>query len=157
MEEATTIFTNTDPTSSVITLGSSSTVNQNTVTHLMYAFAPKQGYSKFGSYVGNSSTDGTFVYLGFKPRWLMIKSTQAGMYWDIIDSARSTSNVMDDYLTANTSDPQGTSATKKVDFLSNGFKLRSNNNINFSDHTFIYMAFAENPFTTSTGIPTTAR
>jgi hypothetical protein len=90
----------------------------------------------------------------------MIKSTQASMSWDIIDSARSTSNVMDDYFTANTSDPQGTSGTKNIDFLSNGFKCRDDNNINFSDHTYIYMAFAENPFVTSTSansIPTTAR
>ncbi len=122
-----------------------------------YCFAPIQGYSKFGKYVGNSNDNGTFVYLGFKPRWLMIKSTQAGMSWDIIDTARSTSNVMDDYLTANTTDPEGTSSTKNIDFLSNGFKCRDDNNINFSDHTYIYMAFAENPFVTSTGIPTTAR
>ena len=79
------------------------------------------------------------------------------MSWDIIDTARSTSNVMDDYLTANTSDPQGTSSTKNIDFLSNGFKCRDDNNINFSDHTYIYMAFAEHPFVTSTGTPTTAR
>jgi hypothetical protein len=90
----------------------------------------------------------------------MIKSTQASMSWDIIDSARSTSNVMDDYFTANTADPQGSSSTKNIDFLSNGFKCRDDNNINFSDHTYIYMAFAENPFVTSTSansIPTTAR
>jgi hypothetical protein len=148
-------------TSSIFTLrnGSGSVIQTNTSgeDYVAYCFAEKQGYSKFGSYKGNSSTDGTFVYLGFKPRWLMIKSTQAGMYWDIIDSTISTSNVMDDYLTANTSDPQGTSVTKNVDFLSNGFKWRYGNNTNFSDHTYIYMAFAENPFVTSTGIPTTAR
>ena len=122
-----------------------------------WCFAEKQGYSKFGKYVGNSNDSGTFVYLGFKPRWLMIKSTQASMNWDIIDTARSTSNVMDDYLTANTSEPEGTSSTKNIDFLSNGFKCRDDNNINFSDHTYFYMAFAENPFVTSTGVPTTAR
>ena len=144
------------PTSTDIYLGNE-LVNVASSTYLMYAFAEKQGYSKFGKYVGNSNDNGTFVYLGFKPRWLMIKSTQAGMSWDIIDTARSTSNVMDDYLTANTTDPQGTSSTKNIDFLSNGFKCRDDNNINFSDHTYIYMAFAENPFTTSTGVPCTAR
>ncbi len=137
--------------------GSVVQTNTNGEDYVAYCFAEKQGYSKFGSYKGNSSDNGTFVYLGFKPRWLMIKSTQATMSWDIIDSARSTSNVMDDYFTANTSDPQGTSGTKNIDFLSNGFKCRDDNNINFSDHTYIYMAFAENPFVTSTGIPTTAR
>jgi len=142
--------------------GGGSVVQTNTSgeDYIAYCFAEKQGYSKFGSYRGNSSDDGSFVYLGFKPRWIMIKSTQASMSWDIIDSARSTSNVMDDYFTANTSDPQGTSGTKNIDFLSNGFKCRDDNNINFSDHTYIYMAFAENPFVTSTSansIPTTAR
>ena len=144
------------PTSTDIYLGNE-LVNVASATYVMYAFAEVQGYSKFGSYKGNSSTDGTFVYLGFKPRWLMIKSTSTGVGWFMHDTKRSTSNVMDDYLTANTSDPQGTSATINIDFLSNGFKLRYGNNTNFSDHTYVYMAFAENPFTTSTGIPTTAR
>jgi len=143
--------------SNVMRIAGDSTIGGSGSTYVAYAFAEKQGYSKFGKYVGNSNDNGTFVYLGFKPRWLMIKSTQAGMSWDIIDTARSTSNVMDDYLTANTTDPEGTSSTKNIDFLSNGFKCRDDNNINFSDHTYIYMAFAENPFTTSTGIPTTAR
>ena len=143
-------------TSSVFGMQSGNTATASN-DYIAYCFAEKQGYSKFGKYVGNSNDNGTFVYLGFKPRWLMIKSTQAGMTWDIIDTARSTSNVMDDYLTANTTDPQGTSSTKNIDFLSNGFKCRDDNNLNFSDHTYIYMAFAENPFTTSTGIPTTAR
>jgi hypothetical protein len=146
----------TGVTSTTFGVGTDFSVNGN-FNYISYCFAEVQGYSKFGSYKGNSSTDGTFVYLGFKPRWLMIKSTQAGMSWDIIDSTISTSNVMDDYFTANTSDPQGTSATKNVDFLSNGFKWRYNNNTNFSDHTYIYMAFSENPFVTSTGIPATAR
>jgi hypothetical protein len=146
----------TGVTSTTFGVGTDFSVNGN-FNYISYCFAEVQGYSKFGSYKGNSSTDGTFVYLGFKPRWLMIKSTQAGMSWDIIDSTISTSNVMDDYFTANTSDPQGTSATKNVDFLSNGFKWRYNNNTNFSDHTYIYMAFSENPFVTSSGVPTTAR
>jgi hypothetical protein len=146
----------TGVTSTTFGVGTDFSVNGN-FNYISYCFAEVQGYSKFGSYKGNSSTDGTFVYLGFKPRWLMIKSTQAGMSWDIIDSTISTSNVMDDYFTANTSDPQGTSVTKNVDFLSNGFKWRYNNNTNFSDHTYIYMAFSENPFVTSTGIPATAR
>ena len=144
-------------TSSVFGMQSGNTATASN-DYIAYCFAEKQGYSKFGKYVGNSNDNGTFVYLGFKPRWLMIKSaTEVGMTWDIIDTARSTSNVMDDYLTAHTTDPQGTSSTKNIDFLSNGFKCRDDNNINFSDHTYIYMAFAEHPFVTSTGVPTTAR
>jgi hypothetical protein len=139
--------------------GSGSVIQTNTSgeDYIAYCFAEKQGYSKFGKYTGNSNDNGSFIYTGFKPKWIMFKSTQASMSWDIIDSARSTSNVMDDYFTANTADPQGSSSTKNIDFLSNGFKCRDDNNINFNDHTYIYMAFAENPFTTSTGIPTTAR
>jgi len=144
-------------TTSTFGIGANNAVNKSGDDFIAYCFNSVQGYSKFGKYVGNSNDNGAFVYLGFKPRWLMIKSTQAGMSWDIIDTARSTSNVMDDYLTANTSDPEGTSSTKNIDFLSNGFKCRDDNNINFSDHTYIYMAFAENPFVTSTGVPVPAR
>tara|TARA_R110002012_G_scaffold121524_1_gene271110 strand:+ start:816 stop:1925 length:1110 start_codon:yes stop_codon:yes gene_type:complete len=136
--------------------GSVVQTNTNNENYIAYCFASKQGYSKFGKYKGNSNDNGTFVYLGFKPRWLMIKSTQANMSWDIMDTVRSTTNPMDDYFTANTSDPQGTSSTKNIDFLSNGFKCRDDNNINFSDHTYIYMAFAEHPFVAG-GVPTTTR
>ena len=139
--------------------GSGSVIQTNTSgeDYIAYCFAEKQGYSKFGKYTGNSNDNGSFIYTGFKPKWIMFKSTQANMAWDIIDTARSTSNVMDDYLVANGSDPQGSSSTKNIDFLSNGFKCRDDNNLNFSDHEYLYMAFAENPFVTSTGIPTTAR
>jgi hypothetical protein len=146
------------PTSTNITVGGASVnTNADNGTYICYAFSPIQGYSKFGKYKGNSSTDGTFVYLGFKPRWVMIKSTSAGVGWFMHDTKRSTTNVMDDYLRADTPDGQGTSSTINIDFLSNGFKLRYNNNTNFSSHTYVYMAFAENPFVTSTGVPTTAR
>jgi hypothetical protein len=146
------------PTSTNITVGGASVnTNADNGTYICYAFSPIQGYSKFGKYKGNSSTDGTFVYLGFKPRWVMIKSTSAGVGWFMHDTKRSPTNVMDDYLRADTPDGQGTSSTINIDFLSNGFKLRYNNNTNFSSHTYVYMAFAENPFVTSTGVPTTAR
>ena len=148
-------------TSSIFTVFSGSgaydNCNINGDEYIFWAWTEKQGYSKFGSYKGNSADDGTFVYLGFKPKWIMFKSTQANMTWDIMDTARSTSNVMDDYFVANGSDPQGSSSTKNIDFLSNGFKCRDDNNLNFSDHTYTYMAFAENPFVTSTGIMGTAR
>jgi len=142
--------------STIFNVGTDFSVNGN-YPYIAYAFAEIQGYSKFGKYRGNSSTDGTFVYLGFKPSWVMIKSTSAGIGWFMHDTKRSTTNVMDDYLRADNSDGQGTSSTVNIDFLSNGFKLRYGNNTNFSDSDYIYMAFAENPFVTSTGIPTTAR
>ena len=160
MEEATTIFTNTDPTSSVITLGSSSTVNQNTVTHLMYAFSPKQGYSKFGKYVGNGNANGTFVYTGFKPAFVMIKPTSYTEAWVIIDAERNPYNQAMLQLNPNSSGAEynGASVTNGIDILSNGFKVRtSRTELNTSGGSLIYMAFAENPFVTSTGAPTTAR
>jgi len=155
MEEATTIFTNTDPTSSVITLGSSSTVNQNTVTHLMYAFSPKQGYSKFGSYVGNGSTNGAFVYTGFKPAFVITKKRDQVSNWTMYDNKRDPFNVADTVLLPNTTNADQT--VINFDFVSNGFKCRNSGSENESGTTYIYMAFAENPFVTSTGIPTTAR
>jgi hypothetical protein len=150
-------WNDTDPTSSVFSVGSGQQTNQDTNNMVCYAFAEVQGYSKFGTYRGNSSTNGSFVYLGFKPRWVMIKSTSDGVGWFMHDTKRSPENVIDDYLRADVYDQQGTSATIRVDFLSNGFKLRYGNNTNFSSHDYVYMAFAENPFVTSTGIPTTAR
>ena len=143
--------------SSTITMAGDRSVNISGDDYVAYFFKSKQGYSKFGKYKGNSSTDGAFVYLGFKPRFVMIKSTSAGVGWFMQDTKRSTTNVIDDYLRADVASQEGTSVTVNIDFLSNGFKLRYNNNTNFNSHTYIYMAFAENPFTTSTGIPTTAR
>jgi len=159
MEEATTIFTNTDPTSSVITLGSSSTVNQNTVTHLMYAFSPKQGYSKFGSYKGNGNADGPFVYTGFQPAFILFKkSSDAGDNWMMYDHKRPGYNVTDEALHPNSAVGEYDNANANLDILSNGFKLRSSFGwVNQSSHTYMYMAFAKHPFVTSTGIPTTAR
>ena len=142
--------------SSTITMAGDRSVNISGNDYVGYFFKGKQGYSKFGKYKGNGNADGTFVYLGFKPRWVMIKSTSAGVGWFMHDTKRSTTNVMDDYLRADVSSGQGTSGTINIDFLSNGFKLRYNNNTNFSSHEYVYMAFAENPFVTSTGVPTTA-
>jgi hypothetical protein len=124
---------------------------------IAYCFAEKQGYSKFGSYVGNGSTNGTFVYTGFKPAWIMLKRTDgAGNSWDMHDSARDPSNPSGRTFYANTAGAELTG--NNVDLLSNGFKQRDTSaNRNGNGNTYIYMAFAENPFTTSTGIPTTAR
>jgi hypothetical protein len=128
--------------------------------YIAYCFAEKKGYSKFGSYTGNGNADGTFVYTGFKPAWVMIKRTTGSVYnWIIFDNKRNTFNVIDDRLRANTNDAEQTgSSTHILDFVSNGFKIRSSNSaIGGGGDPYIYMAFAENPFVTSTGIPTTAR
>ena len=151
-------FNDTAPTSSVFTLGSDSGINGSSNTFIAYCFAEKKGYSKFGSYQGNSSTDGTFVFLGFKPAFLIAKCSSATGSWFMADNKRDGFNVITKALLAESSAIEANETYHAVDFLSNGFKWRgSDDRVNVSGKTYIYMAFAENPFVTSTGIPTTAR
>ena len=111
-----------------------------------YCFAPVAGYSAFGSYTGNGAADGPFVYTGFRPRFLMIKSTSAGE-WVMMDSTRNTYNLADTSLYANRTYSEATIGTvDDIDFLSNGFKLRNNTGFVNSSQTYIYAAFAESPF-----------
>lgn len=127
---------------------------------IAYCFAEKQGYSKFGKYVGNGNANGPFVYTGFKPAWIMVKNIDSGIdHWHIIDNKRSPNNVVGKLLFADLTSSEITYTTETLfDIVSNGFKLRGNyDHINKSGENIIYMAFAENPFVTSTGIPTTAR
>ena len=150
-------WNDTAPTSSVVTLGDSSQINTNDGTCILYAFSEKQGYSKFGSYTGNGNADGTFIYTGFKPAWLMIKKSSATEEWYMYDNKRTPFNEIAKGLAANLSGAEfDTGAT--IDFLSNGFKnTGTNTGTNASGATYIYMAFASNPFVTSTGVPATAR
>ena len=140
----TAIWNSTIPTSSVISVGTDTTTNQSSATYVAYCFAPVAGYSAFGSYTGNGSTDGPFVYLGFRPRWVMVKRTDSTSDWYIWDTSRDTYNVATATLLADTSGAE-TSATS-IDDLSNGFKCRSATVVNVSTGTYIYAAFAENPF-----------
>jgi hypothetical protein len=151
-------WNHTDPTSSVIHIGSGQQTNQNTNSMVCYAFAEKQGYSKFSSYVGNGNTNGPFFYTGFKPAFILLKKTGSGDGWFLLDSARNPTNrSADKTLRADETGAEGTTA-KGLDMLSNGFKIRSNDGAwNGSGNTYIYMAFAESPFVTSTGIMGTAR
>ena len=152
-------FQSTSPTSSVFSVSSNSAVNENTQSIIAYCFAEKKGFSKFGSYTGNgSATDGTFVYTGFKPAFVMIKRTNSTESWYIHDNKRDTFNPSDTHLLANSSNAELSISSLAIDLLSNGIKMRSTDTgYNASGSTYIYMCFAENPFTTSTGIPTTAR
>ena len=151
----------TAPTSSVFYVGNgvagdyTSSTNQSGATHVAYCFAEIEGYSKFGKYTGNGSTDGTFVYTGFRPAMIIFKRTNTAENWIIADNKRDTYNVMDKILFPNTSGAENT-GNVAYDFLSNGFKFR-NTSQNESGATYIYMAFAENPFVSSTSIPVTAR
>ena len=143
----------TSPTSSVFTVGSA----LNNANYIAYVFAPKKGFSKFGSYTGNGSTDGTFIYTGFKPAFVITKRTDAAGYnWSIWDNKRDSFNLVDLGLSPNTT--QAEYSEDFGDFLSNGFKIRgTNTNKNEAGGTYIYMAFAEEPLVGTNNIPATAR
>ena len=150
----------TGASSTLITVGNGANCNQNTSSHVAYLFAEKQGYSKFGKFTANGNSNGTFVYTGFKPAFLMIKQTSAANNWVMIDSARDTYNAADAtvYADLGNAEENPASSVTGVDLLSNGFKFRDSKSFwNTSGGTYMYMAFARNPFVTSTGIPTTAR
>ena len=132
-------------------------VNASSGTYVSYCFANVKGFSKFGSYAGNGSTDGTFIYTGFKPAFIMVKSAVGGTgNWQINDSARDTFNLCNKPVYANLNEAEGVDTS--WDAVSNGFKMRQGfGSKNASGRTYIYMAFAENPLVGSNGIPTTAR
>ena len=127
--------------------GSYAGINANTNTYVAYCFAQVAGYSAFGSYTGNGSTDGTFVYLGFRPRFLLTKNSSSGSsYWRIWDTSRSPYNEVINTLFPNVSNAEDVGGSGPVDILSNGFKIRTSaTNDNGSGNTIIYMAFAEVP------------
>jgi len=154
------IYNDTIPSSTTFTVGNYSQINGSSNTFISYCFAEKKGFSKFGSYTGNGSTDGTFVYTGFKPAFVMCKVTSADN-WVMYDNKRDTFNVTEQILRPNTSGAEGTESGAKMDLLSNGFKLRGSGGglgqTNASGSTYIYMAFASEPLTGTNGIPCTAR
>jgi len=151
-------WNDTSPTSSVINLGTNDQINGDNNTYVCYAFAEKKGYSKFGSYTGNGNADGTFVYTGFRPAFLIIKKSSATEDWGLIDNKRDPNNDgSSSQLFPNGNNVEDTS-NDRADFLSNGFKLRtSSGQWNTSSGTYIYMAFAESPFVNSNGVPNNAR
>ena len=156
-----TMWNNTTPTASVFSLGNKGEVNANGQTFIAYLFADIKGYSKFGSYTGNGNADGTFVFCGFKPACIIIKGAVSGagdaaQNWEIYDNKRLGYNVDNNNLNPNTSGAESTG--DRLDIVSNGFKIRVNSDgVNDNGSTYIYMAFAENPFVTSSGVPATAR
>jgi len=150
------LFNNTAPNSEVFSLDSDGQVNGNNVVCVAYCFAEIQGYSKYGQYSGNGSDDGTFVYTGFKPAFVMVKITNAGNDWIIMDNKRTPFNPMGEELKPNTSGASSTNT--RWDQLSNGFKFRNTGDaVNGSGKNYIYMAFAENPFVASNFNAATAR
>ena len=158
VDTATTLFNNTVPTSSVFSVGNTNSTNGSGIDYVVYLFGNKQGVSKMGSYTGNGNADGTFIYTGFKPAFVLCKNTgNGGAQWLMVDNKRVGINPIENYVQANSSSAEAT-GTDNYDFLSNGFKCRSTNSWNNqSGYNIIYMAFAENPFVTSSGVPATAR
>ena len=149
--------TPTAPTSSVFTVGSNNAHNGSSDAMIAYCFHSVKGYSKMGSYVGNGNADGTFVYTGMKPAFLLLKRTNAASQWRMYDNKRDTDNVVNHLLYPNGGDAEAFPSTA-CDFLSNGIKVRdSAGDINASGGTYIYMAFAENPLVAGNYVPTTAR
>jgi len=161
-------FQNTATTSSVFSVGTYNQMNASGTDNMIaYCFAPKQGFSKFGSYISNNSSDGVFVYLGFKPSFVMVKgSSAAGLNWVIHDNKRhsvtpasggTNFNVINRQLMPNLTNADDTN--DGIDFLSNGFKWRWNGgDVNgTAGRTYVYMAFAEAPFVNSNGVPCNAR
>jgi hypothetical protein len=144
-----TFFNSTAPSSTVLTLGTRSHVNDSsgTWTYVAYCFAPISGFSAFGSYTGNGSSDGPFLYTGFRPRYVLIKGSSFTSNWYILDTLRSPYNVQIDALRPNLNGAESATGTYAIDSLSNGFKVRSSAaDANTNGATFIWAAFAENPF-----------
>ena len=151
-----------DPTASLIQIDNSTgCTNANNENFICYAWVEKKGFSRFGNYTGNGSADGTFVYTGFKPAWLMTKVQNASDDWALWDNKREPTNVNDSILRANTNTAETqNNAAYAIDFLANGFKLRgSDGKINGNGSPYIFMAFAEEPLVANVGqsIPATAR
>ena len=145
--------------------GADDWVNSSSYTYVHYCFAEKTGYSKFATYAGNSGTDGTFVYTGFKPAWLLVKAasgsqTPQNQSWVLWDNKRSSSggNNENSYkLYPNATDAEATSGIAQVDLVSNGFKFRNSTHQSNSNNTYLYMAFAEAPIVGTNNVPATAR
>ena len=149
-------WNDTAPTSSVFSLSQNGGNNDNGNNYIAYCFNSVEGYSKFGKYTGNGSTDGTFVYTGFRPAWVLLKATSGTESWELMDNKRLGYNGGTGELRADVANAETT--TNQVDFLSNGFKPRTTaGQWNSNGTIYIYLAFAESPFVTSTGVPVTAR
>ena len=153
------VFTWTAPNTTIFDVGAGSAyTNASGVPYSCWCFAPIEGFSKFDAYYGNGSPNGPFIYTGFKPAWVLIKSTNNASSWGVFDNARDPINPVTKAVWTNGT--QGQSSTYgEIDFLSNGFKLRTaDGNLNAGNgYYYIYMAFAEQPFGGSNVYPATAR
>ena len=152
-------YQSTDPTSSVFSLDDSvDGTNGDGNSLIAYLFAEKQGYSKFGSFEGNSSTDGPFIFTGFRPSMILYKNADYLENWHIQSWKQESLNPNNNQLTPNENYAESSDSNTNIDFLSNGFKMRSSHRTsNYTGNTFVYMAFADAPFVNSNGVPCNAR
>ena len=151
-------FNDSNPTDTVFTVGTDHRTNADGETYIAYVWAPIKGFSHFGSFLGNGLADGPFVYTGFKPAWLLIKEDENAGGWTLWNHKSVAYNPIDKILRADANEAYDTSTSNHVDFLSNGFKMRtSSGGFNEDDRETVYMAFAHQPFVSSEGISTTAR
>ena len=150
-------WNDTAPTSTLITIGTDSSVSQSGESMVMYAWSEKQGFSKFGSYIGNANANGDFIYLGFRPALVIVKKASATDNWFMFDNKREGYNALNDALRPNLANAELNLSGVGMDLLSNGFKLRSGDDDLNDSNTFIYMAWAEAPFVNSNGVPCNAR
>ena len=142
-------YNNTEPTSSVFTLGTWTGMNTSTPSTIVaYCFSEVEGYSKFGSYTANGNSNGTFVFTGFRPALIIFKNSTSTEAWSMFDNKRDPINPVEKFLRPSGSNTD-TSGSNDIDFLSNGFKARTSNNPNVGTNTYIYLAFAELPFKNS--------
>jgi hypothetical protein len=157
-DTSTQYWNDTTPTSSVFSVGTNTGTNKSGDGFVAYCFAEKKGYSKIGSYTGNGNADGTFIYTGFKPALVIIKNySRSSENWNLIDNKRDGFNGSNENLAPNLSGAES-SGNNRWDILSNGFKCRdTNNEVNGSGDTYVFMAFAESPFVNSNGVPNNAR
>jgi len=154
------IFGASAASSTLMRIGSQTDVNASGGTYVCYAFAQKQGYSKFGTYEGTGVVNGPYIYTGFKPAFVLIKNCNTVDNWILLDNKRDGYNLTEKYLMPSSSGAEEATALNAgdIDMFSNGFRIvTSYQSINKASDKIFYMAFAENPFVTSTGIPTTAR
>jgi hypothetical protein len=153
-----TAFNDTSPTSSVFSVGTNTGTNKSSSNMIAYVFADKKGFSKFGHYTGNGNADGSFIYTGFEPNFIMIKcSSHGSTNWTMYDASRDGYNEKNYYLYANEANTESTT-THKIDILSNGFKCRADSSdTNTAGRKYLYWSFAKNPFVASNGTPATAR
>ena len=148
-------WNNTRPTSSVFSVGTDGNQNTDGHTYVIYLFGDKKGMSKMGSYTGNGNVNGNFIYTGFKPAFILLKGSANTENWSIYDNKRLGYNVDNNVITSNTNAAELTD--DNIDLLSNGFKIRRQTGLLNDAQNYIFMAFAEQPLVTSTGVPATAR